>query len=136
MKMREELLALIEKSDYKGMNVELLSHTLHKEEHALFVEMMKELNALEAEHILARDKRERYFFSKQLGYVVGKLRVNPKGFGFVEYDEGSFYVAPDNCVLLWIKTRFMHEVGQIMTDLVKEKSLRLLSIISIMLSVS
>ena len=95
MKMREELLALIEKSDYKGMNVEQLSHTLHKEEHALFVEMMKELNALEAEHILARDKRERYFFSKQLGYVVGKLRVNPKGFGFVEYDEGSFYVAPD-----------------------------------------
>ena len=47
MKMREELLALIEKSDYKGMNVEQLSHTLHKEEHALFVEMMKELNALE-----------------------------------------------------------------------------------------
>lgn len=56
MKMREELLALIEKSDYKGMNVEQLSHTLHKEEHALFVEMMKELNALEAEHILAREK--------------------------------------------------------------------------------
>ena len=31
MKMREELLALIEKSDYKGMNVEQLSHTLHKD---------------------------------------------------------------------------------------------------------
>ena len=36
--------------------------------------------------------RDRYFLAEELGYVKGVLKVNPKGFGFIDTDEGSWYV--------------------------------------------
>ena len=87
MNKKEELLALIHGNGYRGMHAAQLSRALDMEDSASFTQLMKLLNDLEAEHILARDAKERYFTSEELGYVTGTLRINPKGFGFVETGE-------------------------------------------------
>lgn len=95
MTEKTDILHLIEKKEYKGMTAAELSRTLRMEDSASFTLLLKLLNELEGEHRIARDKRERYFLSEQLGYVIGVLRINPKGFGFVETEEKSFYIAKD-----------------------------------------
>lgn len=96
MKKKEELLALIQGNGYRGMRAAQLSKALDMEDSASFTQLMKLLNDLEAQHVLARDGKERYFTSEQLGYVSGTLRINPKGFGFVETSDTSFYIGRDH----------------------------------------
>ena len=96
MNKKEELLALIHGNGYRGMHAAQLSRALDMEDSASFTELMKLLNELEAQHILARDAKERYFTSEELGYVSGTLRINPKGFGFVETAENSYYIGRDH----------------------------------------
>ena len=95
MNKKEEILSFIKSNEYKGMNAAQLSRALDMEDSASFTQLMKILNELEADHKIARDKRERYFLSEQLGYVIGTLRINPKGFGFVETQDTSFYISRD-----------------------------------------
>ena len=61
MNKKEELLALIHGNGYRGMHAAQLSRALDMEDSASFTQLMKLLNDLEAEHILARDAKERYF---------------------------------------------------------------------------
>ena len=96
MNKKEELLALIHGNGYRGMHAAQLSRALDMEDSASFTQLMKLLNDLEAEHILARDAKERYFTSEELGYVTGTLRINPKGFGFVETADTSYYIGRDH----------------------------------------
>lgn len=42
------------------------------------------------------DERDRYHLAEELGYFQGVLRVNPKGFGFIDLDDISYYVAKEN----------------------------------------
>lgn len=95
MGIRQILLDTVRSQKYKGMDASHLSRELKMEDSNSFTELMKCLNDLEAERILARDHRERYFLSESLGYVIGTLRINPKGFGFVELPDQSFYIARD-----------------------------------------
>lgn len=96
MDIKEDILALIKNQKYKGMDTAHVSRTLEMEDSASFTQLLKALNELEAQHIIARDHREHYFLSEQLGYVTGTLRINPKGFGFVETVDASYYIARDN----------------------------------------
>lgn len=93
---KETILNELKKQNYKGMNTAQLSRALDMEDSASFTELLKELNELEADRIVARDEKERYFLSEQLGYVTGMLRINPKGFGFVEVPDGSYYISRDH----------------------------------------
>lgn len=96
MDIKEDILALIKNQKYKGMDTAHISRALAMEDSASFTELLKALNELEARRILARDQRERYFLSEQLGYVTGTLRINAKGFGFVETVDSSYYISRDN----------------------------------------
>ena len=96
MNIKETILDLVKGQTYKGMDAAQLARKLDMESSAKFTILMKELNELEAQRIVARDHRERYFLSEQLGYVCGKLRINPKGFGFVETIDTSYYIARDH----------------------------------------
>lgn len=69
MNKKEELLALIHGNGYRGMHAAQLSRALDMEDSASFTQLMKLLNDLEAEHILARDAKERYFTSEELGML-------------------------------------------------------------------
>lgn len=96
MNIKETILALVKDQRYKGMDASQIARKLDMESSTSFTLLMKELNELEAQREIARDHRERYFLSSQLGYVSGKLRINPKGFGFVETLDSSYYVARDH----------------------------------------
>ena len=95
MKKKMEILDLLHDSSYKGMTTAELSCYFQMEDSASFTELLKYLNELEGERLIARDSRERYFLSSHLGYVTGTLRVNPKGFGFVDTTDTSFYIAKE-----------------------------------------
>lgn len=94
--MREKLLDLLKDQKNKGMSVEQLADKLGLDDSVSFKLMLKELNSLETCHSIVRDKKEHYFLSEHLGYVIGTLRINPKGFGFVETIDASFYINRDN----------------------------------------
>ena len=96
MNTNERILALIKGNDYRGMNASEIAAHCDMQTSSDFSEVLKTLNDLEASRVIARDRKERYFLSEQLGYVTGTLRINQKGFGFVEYDDESFYVAREN----------------------------------------
>ncbi|MEG0528415.1 MAG: ribonuclease R, partial [Longicatena sp.] len=96
MNIKEKIIALVKDNSYKGMDAAKFSRALDMEDSTSFTNLMKELNSLEAERVLARDHREQYYLSEQLGYVSGNLRINPKGFGFVETKDTSFYINRDN----------------------------------------
>lgn len=92
----KDVLDLISKDNYRGMNVKQLSQVLNMEDSGSFTKLMKILNELECEHLIARDERECYFTSDKLGYVKGTLRVNQKGYGFVETEDASYYIGKTN----------------------------------------
>lgn len=99
MKLEKLILDTIKSQKYKGYTISEFSRALNMEDSDSYKELAKTLNAMEGERVLARDKRERYFTSESLGYMTGILHMNPKGFGFVENDEESFYVSRDNMKL-------------------------------------
>ncbi len=94
--LKDQIIELLNKQTYKGMNVKELSREVQCEDSASFTSLMKVLNELEHDHVVARDDHDRYFLSSRLGYVTGTLRMNPKGFGFVEDGENSYYIGRDH----------------------------------------
>lgn len=96
MDHRQQLLTLLQEQTYKGKDTAGLSRALQMEDSTSFTILLKLLNDLEAERVIARDERDRYFLSEQLGYLSGTLRINPKGFGFVETADASYYIARDH----------------------------------------
>ena len=82
-------------SKYKGKTIDQLKELFNAESTEDFKALVKNLNELEEEFILVRDYRERYFLAEKVGYIKGTLKVNPKGFGFVEGEETSYYVNRD-----------------------------------------
>ena len=60
-----------------------------------FKELVKALNAGVEEGIFYMDENQRYDLAEKMGVFKGVLKKNPKGFGFVENEELSCFVAPD-----------------------------------------
>lgn len=96
MEIEQQILEVIEKQNYHGMDVKHLSRVLGLEDSESFILLCKELNRLEEAQILFQDQAHRYFNASQMGYFKGTLRINPKGFGFVEEDGTSVYISRDS----------------------------------------
>lgn len=94
MDIKQLCLDMMSSSKYrnKGISVDKYQELLNIRGAEQFKELMKALNELEDECVFVRDRRDRYFFAEELGYVKGVLKVNPKGFGFIDTDDGSWYV--------------------------------------------
>ncbi len=93
--MKEKLLELLEKNK-QGYQSAQLAELLNVQGHAQYTKLVRLLNALEDAWVIARDERDRYHIAADLGYFQGTLRVNPKGFGFIDLEDVSYYVAKDN----------------------------------------
>lgn len=94
--IRENIIEIIDQPQYRGYEVKDFARTLQLEDTEGYKELIKTLNKLEDEYILGRNEKERYFRCEDIGYIKGTLKINPKGFGFVETDIESFYVGRDN----------------------------------------
>lgn len=94
MDIKQLCLDMMSSSKYrnKGISVDKYQELLNIQGAEQFKELMKALNELEDECVFVRDHRDRYFLAEELGYVKGVLKVNPKGFGFIDADDGSWYV--------------------------------------------
>ena len=97
--MREQILKLMDECPDHRFSAEEISAHLHVQGSAQHRKMMRELNALEDELTLARDEKEGYQRAERLGYFQGRPRVNAKGFGFIDRDEVSYYVAREHLCL-------------------------------------
>ncbi len=86
--MREELIKYMESSDYQPQTIAELAESLdiENDEYASFV---KEVIALEDEHLIYRSKKDKYNLIETLGYIRGLLTVHERGFGFVGHDDGE-----------------------------------------------
>lgn len=93
--MREKLLQLLEGNN-RGYGIQEICERLNVQGSAQYTRLVRELNALEDDYRIARDAKDRYHTAAALGYFQGTLRVNPKGFGFVELDGVSYYVAKEH----------------------------------------
>lgn len=91
MEYMNMILDTVQSQKYKGMNVEDFKRAFHVESSEDFTALLKALNSLENEYIIITDEKDRYFPLERLGYFVGILRKNPKGFGFVENEDTSVY---------------------------------------------
>lgn len=90
------ILQYIELSQAKGRSVNDIYHYLQLEDSQDMVALMKCLNQLEEQRMIARNNKDFYCLSQTLGYVSGKIRINPKGFGFVDLENDSVYIAKEH----------------------------------------
>lgn len=96
MNYRQICIDTMTSSKYKGKTIAQLQEVLNVQGAENFKELVKELNEMEDEFLIVRDYRDRYFLAEKVGYIKGILKVNQKGFGFVECGEVSCYANRDN----------------------------------------
>lgn len=96
MDIESKILEIIGQQNYKGLDVKHFAARLDMEDSKQFTLLCKTLNQMEDASILYTDQAHRYFTADQLGYFKGILKINPKGFGFVEADEKSVYIGRDS----------------------------------------
>lgn len=76
----------------KGLNYQQIAEKLDIDTKDDFTLLCKALNQLVNEYKIFLDETGRYGSAEALGYQKGILKINPKGFGFVEWQGGSVYV--------------------------------------------
>lgn len=98
MELRESILMKIQDPKYRPMDVHQWADFLHCNESDSFKELIRTLNEMEEEIAIYRNDKDCYMSIQAAGIITGTLRVNPKGFGFVESDEeeSGIYVHEKN----------------------------------------
>lgn len=94
--LKENIIEIIEQTGYPGYKVQEFAKALQMEEAEDFKNLVKVMNELETTYTLARDAKNRYFKCEDIGYIKGTLKINAKGFGFVDTEDESFYVSKEN----------------------------------------
>lgn len=94
--LEKQILDIIDRKKYKGYEVDEFARVLRMQETKEYTSLIKKLNELEDSFILARNEKNQYFRCEDLGYIKGILKINPKGYGFVETDDESYYVGKDH----------------------------------------
>lgn len=95
MDIESKIMEIIQRPKYRGMTIQQFGEQLQITDSETFSALCKTCNHLIEENVLFMDAQNRYFTPGQLGYFIGILHLNQKGFGFVEADEQSVYIAPD-----------------------------------------
>ncbi len=95
--MRDEIVAILGASD-KALSALELEDKLNLIDPDEVKEMMNTLNDLTKEAIVYHTNKDRYMLLKDSHLKKGIMRVNKKGFGFVDIDDSAedVYVAQDN----------------------------------------
>lgn len=94
--LKENILKLIDHENYKGFEVNQFAEKLKMSDAENFKLLIKTLNEMEEAYILGRNEKEQYFHCEDIGFIKGTLKINQKGFGFLETGEESFYISKDH----------------------------------------
>ena len=94
--MRSRIIEILYENKEKSTSIEQLKKLLNIESKDDFTILVKTLNELEeSTEIVLTDSNE-YLLLEYSGYLKGILRVNRKGFGFVDGVDGSVYIHEKN----------------------------------------
>lgn len=84
---KEEILAIVNKDDYKPMTIEEIKESLGADDSEEFKDMVKTLVSLEESDILNRTKKDKYMKAPESNKVKGTLSMHKRGFGFLRPEE-------------------------------------------------
>jgi ribonuclease R len=87
--MKELIIQLIKEETYQSMTANEIAETLGFSAAAEFVQVVKTLNELESEYLIARTAQNQYNLIERLGFAVGVIDIKQKGFGFVRLENES-----------------------------------------------
>lgn len=95
--MKEKILSILEESD-KALSIDELDSALNLNTIEETKEFSDALRELEDSYEIYRSNKNRYMLLENSNLRKGVLRMNKKGFGFVEVsgEEEDIFVAPDN----------------------------------------
>ena len=95
--MKEKILSILKESD-KALSIDELDSTLNLNTIEETKEFSDALRELEDSYEIYRSNKNRYMLLENSNLRKGILRMNKKGFGFVEVsgEEKDIFVAPDN----------------------------------------
>lgn len=95
--MKEKILSILEESD-KALSIDELDSALNLNTIEETKEFSDALRELEDSYEIYRSNKNRYMLLKNSNLRKGILRMNKKGFGFVEVsgEEEDIFIAPDN----------------------------------------
>lgn len=85
--MREQILEFIQQDNYRRMTVKELSEAFDMTSSEHFKLLVQTLVQLEDEHILERDKHDRYDLIERFGHEIGTIHIHKKGYGFVNLQD-------------------------------------------------
>ena len=97
-KVREQLLALLSRKDYRPLNKIEIARKLGVSGRAR-VALRKTLRDLERAGEIARIRKDRYVLPAEADLVTGKLSVHPAGYGFLTSEksgESDVFIAAEN----------------------------------------
>ena len=95
--MKEKILSILEESD-KALSIDELDSALNLNTIEEIKEFSDALRELEDSYEIYRSNKNRYMLLENSNLRKGILRMNKKGFGFVEVsgEEEDIFIAPDN----------------------------------------
>ena len=97
-KIREQVLALLARTDYRPLNKIEIARKFGVNGRAR-VALRKTLRDLERAGEIARIRKDRYVLPAEADLVSGKLSINPAGYGFLTSEkpgEPDFFIAAEN----------------------------------------
>src|SRR4030095_3740592 len=97
-RIREQLLALLSRKDYRPLNKIEIARKFGVTGRAR-VELRKTLRDLERGREIARIRKDRYVLPAEADLVTGKLTINPAGYGFLTSEksgESDVFIAAEN----------------------------------------
>ena len=97
-KIREQLLSLLSRKDYRPLNKIEIANKLGMSGRAL-VALRRTLRDLERGGEIARIRKDRYVLPAEADLITGKLSVHPAGYGFLTSEksgESDVFIAAEN----------------------------------------
>jgi ribonuclease R len=97
-RIKRNILELLKKNGNKAFRAKEIAHELGYRDNADFRRFEEVLAELDAERVVARAKGGRYAYKPRTSKIEGVLRVNAKGFGFLEVEgrEEDYFVRESN----------------------------------------
>jgi len=90
--MKETILQLLQLNKEKPTSIDVLKKSLGIQTKDSFTTLIKTINQLDEAGIIITTEKNEYLLLEYSGYLTGTLRINRKGFGFVDANEGSVYI--------------------------------------------
>lgn len=90
--MKEQLITLFESDDYTPLTVNQLFEILHLTTGKAFTQLIKTLNQMEEEHLIAHNEKGQFGLLSQLQFAKGILDVKEARFGFVDTEIGGIFI--------------------------------------------